>query len=319
MKNMIMKLDIPKDYYKEEIKNDFLVDTERKKIWAVELDLLSELLRVCNKYGLKIFADGGTMLGAVRHKGFIPWDDDIDMVMLREDYTRLCQVADAEFAEPYFFQTEHTDPGSMRGHAQLRNSNTTAILKRDADKKFQFNQGIFIDIFPMDNLPDEEKERQKFFEHLKALNRKAMVYSRLTARYSSYVNSPDRQNPIKKSFLNIFYQLYGRFQKKNPYYNAFEKYCQKYDKTPTEKVSKVFFCRYKEKLIWKAEWFDEIVYLPFEFIQIPVSSYYLDMLERIFGEWQKPVQVSSFHGDVFFDVSRPYTEYIGKDALPVSE
>ena len=73
----------------EEVRNGYLITAETKKVWAVQIDLLKHLVDACQRHNLKIWADGGTLLGTVREHGYIPWDDDIDMFMLREDYERL--------------------------------------------------------------------------------------------------------------------------------------------------------------------------------------------------------------------------------------
>ena len=104
-----LKLHIDPSFFLEEERNGFVVSAGMKRIWAVELDLLNEFARVCEENGLKWFAHAGTMLGAVRHQGFIPWDDDIDLLMPREDYERFCRLAPTAFSHPYFFQNEQTD------------------------------------------------------------------------------------------------------------------------------------------------------------------------------------------------------------------
>lgn len=126
---------------------DFYVDEARKKIWLISLDLLREFDRVCRKHGLRYFIYGGTLLGAVRHHGFIPWDDDIDVAMLREDYSRLLSYAD-EFTSPYFLQSPKTDKGYFFSYNKLRNVNTSRVSKTFMYEKFC--QGMALDIFPFD-------------------------------------------------------------------------------------------------------------------------------------------------------------------------
>ena len=118
---------INSDFLKEEYRNGYLITEKMKKVWAVELDLLSELDRVCKKYNIKYYAAFGTLLGAIRDKGFIPWDDDIDVWLLRDEYERLKQVAPKEFTGKYYYQDWYNSCGRTWIFSKLRNSETTAI------------------------------------------------------------------------------------------------------------------------------------------------------------------------------------------------
>src|SRR5574344_1468374 len=138
-------------FLKEENRDGYLVSAAMKRVWACQLDLVARLLDVCRRHDLPIWADGGTLIGAVRHHGYIPWDDDIDLIMFRSDYDRLVALAPTEFRDPYFFQNIYSDLYYNHRHAQLRNSHTAAIPC--SNQRLRYNQGIFIDIFVMDTSP----------------------------------------------------------------------------------------------------------------------------------------------------------------------
>ena len=84
------------------------ITTKTKKVWRIELDLAEQLRRICEKNGITYYATGGTLLGAVRHQGFIPWDDDMDFVMPYPEFQKFCQVAASELEYPYAFDTNFT-------------------------------------------------------------------------------------------------------------------------------------------------------------------------------------------------------------------
>ena len=132
----------------------FLTDDEVFKLKQVELEIFDELDRVCRENDLEYFMVGGTLLGSVRHKGFIPWDDDIDVVMFRSDLEKLEKLFyDGKFGKDYFLQTENTDKKYPLMTAKLR-KNDTVFLEDCMDANLESHCGIFVDIFPMDDISD---------------------------------------------------------------------------------------------------------------------------------------------------------------------
>ena len=120
----------------------------------VEFEMLVEIDRICRKYDIKYSLDGGTLLGAVRHKGFIPWDDDIDVIMLRNEYEKFYCVCKKELDKSRFFLQEYrTDKHYLFGYEKIRRKNS--IFKRVGQEHLKQYGGIFVDIFVADNVPDD--------------------------------------------------------------------------------------------------------------------------------------------------------------------
>lgn len=115
----------------------------------VMLDILLQTHEICVKHGIRYWLEGGTLLGAVRHGGFIPWDDDIDICMMRKDYNKFLEVAKFELPKEYFLQTKDTDPEFPLPIAKIRRHNTTIIETGETGEE-NYHHGIFMDIIPND-------------------------------------------------------------------------------------------------------------------------------------------------------------------------
>ena len=298
-----MRLEIPESFYQEEERCGYVVSAHMKKVWAVELDLLYQLQQVCDKYGIQYYGSGGTILGAERHKGMIPWDDDIDIMMLRDQYDLLCAHAD-EFEEPYFFQTYDTDEGYFRGHAQLRNSNTTGVLVDEAKKNVPFNQGIFIDIFPLDNIVRNRELWEKQMKRIDRYREQAKKLYRTTDGYH-----PEEASKFRKA-AHLVTPLVSRFYSYKDAYRKFDEECRRYNDLPTRYVGKISFQPFGMKMYDLRSEFDGTVYLDFEMLKIPVPSGYKVHLRRQYGDYHKFVIGTADHGGLILDADIPYREWI---------
>ena len=301
-----LALKLPDNFLEEEEREGYLVSGDMKQVWAVELDLLSQMITLLEEKGLSYFIHGGTLLGAIRHKGFIPWDDDLDILMPRSDFDRLCDIAGDFFNEPYFFQTEKSDPGFLLRHAKLRNSETAAIQNSLKKYNCKFNQGIFLDIFPIDNIPDDLSEREKWYSEL--WNRWGKVWS-----FSAFFNR-DVKKAISSPIKKFYYRCLHHLGMNDFYNNKYEECARRYVNQETEEcceiVGTVLPGGNKTNYTWRREWFRDSVLVDFEFLKVKAPIMYNEFLTKLYGDWHKIVRGSSSHGEVFFDVNKSYKEYL---------
>ena len=295
IERIIKKGVIPEEFLKEEVRNDFLVTTERKKIWTVLLDLMLEFDAVCKKYGLTYFLEAGSLLGAIRHKGFIPWDDDVDVLMPRKDYQRFVEMS-SEFIFPYFLQTPYTDSGYFFSFVKIRNSNTTAVTKMFAYQNY--NHGMWLSVFPIDNWSVEGGEER--YAKVKQLNMDNSTYMRISNPYLS-----ERDIERVKNYS-------GR----DPYETIKELDCvaQECNNNPTEfvTVGSTAVISYSRKL-WYAEDFSSAIEWDFEGFKFPIPVGYDRFLKIMYGNYMElpPVKQRGLHHDgTIFNADIPYKEFL---------
>lgn len=311
---MEIKAQFPESFYKEEAKS-IIVSSEKKRLWAVLLDLLLEFDRICKKHGIKYMIDGGTLLGAVRHGGFIPWDDDIDVIMLREEFEKLNKIAPTEFSAPHFWQTNETDPDHGRGYARLRNSSTTFIPSYDViggKRVFHHNQGVPLDVFVCDNVPDQADERTLFMRRIERLRKRSRVLRRCGhVPWSRSLLAQPLVLARKIEYL-MFTALSGESFSQR-LVKRLDAEVRSYNGVATENVSHLTFNadeKARNCYIFPRKFIEELTEVEFAGYKFPATKYWDKYLTGFYGNWHRHVVGANSHGSAFIDLDKPYTEYL---------
>ena len=291
-----MKAILGEDFFKEEVRCNYLVSTQIKRIWAVLLDMYLAFSEACEKHGLRHFLIGGSLLGAIRHNGFIPWDDDLDVGMMREDYEEFLKVAANDFSNPLFLQTPYSDPDYYVSWVKIRNSTTTAVSLQTNHRRF--NQGLFLDIFPIDyvDMNNVERDYQAIYTYAKrcgAYMREGSV--RLNDRQKQDAITYHTDNPLRE---------WEELQRvaSNPLYKG------------TAYVANAVFTGYGwKKMVHPTSGYAKVEKHRFEGIDVMIPSGYDELLKIQFGDYMAfpPVEQRGVrHSDIIFDPDKPYTDYL---------
>lgn len=263
------------------------------------LGVLLEIDRVCKAAGLKYYIYSGTLLGAIRHGGFIPWDDDIDIVMMRDQYERFPQACEEYLDKDNFeLQTIYTDPMASNGWMKLHDSHTAFI---DGGRRKGAMEGINVDIFPVDNAPDNEG----------TLNRRAKIIDFVNFIYQYRFMKADQSNTLK---WRIFYHAIKLIPPWNEmkFKVTYEKYVKQYNSHGTRRVVYFSNAKYKLKVVPRY-CFDTVEYVSFEGHQFPAPGDWRKVLEIRYGsDYMTPPPAkerTSQHGAAIVDLEHSWKEY----------
>lgn len=293
---------VSKDYLKPEVNCGFYVSEERKRLFAVLLEMLYKYDQVCKKYNLKYFLIYGSLLGAVRHKGFVPWDDDLDVCMPRADYEKFIQLSE-EFTDPLFLQTPYTDKNYFYTPARIRNNNTTGVV--ELFKHAGFNQGVWFSIFPLDFWDDNGGEER--YLKIRQLAMHNSTYMRLKnpnlsdkdkARVAAYL--AEHRDPLQD-------------------YEEIHRLASSCKDPNSEHVMMAVITleKYERKLLHAAD-FASSVDIDFEGLKIPAPSGYENVLHFLYGDYMQfpPMEQRGLkHAGTVFDTEIPYKDYLAREGI----
>ncbi|MCR4655814.1 MAG: LicD family protein [Lachnospiraceae bacterium] len=264
-----------------------------KRAWAAMLTVLNEIDLICKRHGLKWWADWGTLIGVIRHRGFIPWDDDIDISMMRDDYMTFIEVANRELPEGYYCYSIYTDD-TYRGYtARVANSRSMrgdeAFL--NANSGLPYMSGV--DIMCIDYMsPDGDylTEQKRIISELDMLAGGIDE----TLRYEEIPELHKTLYDIEKVFdMEISHEIPVAVQ----LYRLCEKLMSsvKRDVALSSTCMGMYAIRDKFRAVFPKEYYEELITAPCEFMEVPVPLHYDDMLHKIFGNYMKPYRAGGIH------------------------
>lgn len=281
------------EYFEGEERDGFYVQPLMKRVWAAQLEVLEEIDRICARHGIKYIAQWGTLLGAIRHRGFIPWDDDIDLAMLREDYERFIYYAKRELPEGWLLY-DHNDKGFNDLLVRVINSYSITLDRKFLDRFHGCPYVVGVDIFPMDHIPNDKEEEEILINMMSMLDY-------VGVNWEKYQEEPEGVEPMIKELEEITGYHFDRSKSmQRQILHLADRASAMYWDEDSENVAMVYrLAAHPENKI-PVSCFDKIIRVPFENTTVPVIEDYDLMLKKYFGDDYMNPQIWTSHDYPFF-------------------
>lgn len=252
-----------------------------RRIKDSEKDILRKFILICEKYNLDYFVVFGTLLGTIRHEGFIPWDDDIDVGMLRTDYEKFLEVAQKECGEEYFIQTIDTDPNYHLYFAKMRMNNT--VFVEDSLQKTTGNDGFYIDIFPYDVIPDDDIVMKKYMKKSVRLGMLLSISKVREPQIGTYGKGKTMVLTLIWHVLHYTMKIFGK--SKEVLWKTTKASYAKYQNCDCKRL--VTFSANAEKWIIEKSEIQQLLNRKFEDVIVKVPRGYDSILKRCYGDYMQ--------------------------------
>lgn len=287
-------LEFPEEFFCGETRNDFFIEPMMKRAWAAEMEVLSEVIAVCKKYQITYFADYGTLLGAVRHKGFVPWDDDIDIALLRPDYEKLFQILPKELPESYGINSFYTLEDHRQPWGSITNAKYISVDATRTKKFYGCPYVVGIDIYPLDYVARDEElaESQRFLYNA--------VYD-VAYRFDemSGAGELNKYLPQIEQLCNV------RLRRDNTLRSQLWKLSDAISSMFTEGESddvslSLMRVLGEDDVRLKKEWYSATIEMPFENISVSVPVGYDNILRSLYGDYEICINTKGAHEYPFY-------------------
>lgn len=302
------------DFFRDEIRNGFYIPTAIKQSWASSLDVLSVIDAICKKNGITYFADWGTLLGAVRHGGFVPWDDDLDICMKRDDYVRFRAVADQELPPEFVIHDYERQENHWLFLSRVVNNSRISFNEAYLNSHYNFPWLTGVDIFVKDYLyknPEDEKKRCNEIMEILAVA-EGVISDSIS---SSTVEHKLQEYTVKYSFSFPTEHRNAR-QLAISLYKLAEIQMSRVPAEKSDSIGQIFPWIMKGGIPEPKSYYESAVWLPFEDSEISVPSHYNEVLSHRYGNYNEIHKVWDGHTYPAFDNQRKNFEDSSGVKLP---